>query len=344
MIVEWRRKFTHAAPAVAVFAGWLACFAKVGAGRVVGLSGALEQINKLPHALHYTDSSLNYPDYSVLPAVVSRILGATTAYSNTALQTILMVILSIVIVALVSVRSPNIAWLAVAGFFATSLPMYALHFAGGYDNLLIVMLFAAVFASQPALAIAIGVLLGATHAEIGVLTGLQLLGLSWVGFGAPIKARLQLIGGVVIGRVLLMVWLFIDDAHGTRLDFAFKFGFGKLLHGAGRSWLLILWTAASGGWLIIATVLIRQRSKRLAGVVIGGLFANVVVVALSIDESRIASMSTMVILVALACYGGKDRFHAIICAIAVAVTFSVPYAAIYLGIVLQPSTPFVLGW
>jgi hypothetical protein len=228
--------------------------------------------------------------------------------------------------------------------FATFVPVHSLRFAGGYDNVLLLGLFVAVVVDRPVAAAITGVVLGMTHAEIGAVAVLGLVGLAWCGLGPPVRQRLWTLAGIAAGRIALTVWLATEHVHGDRLDFITAYGVSRLVHEAGRQWWLIAWEAAGAGWVIVAAVLLRRRSAPVAAIVGATVLATAAVVAVTVDESRVAGLMMFTTVVALAAYGGAGRRHRAICAAAALVTLLVPWHPVFDGVRVSVAAPFRWGW
>lgn len=330
---------------------WFVVFAKVGSGLVFGIGELLRRVQVFPRLVISGEALSDYRNWAVLPLALGRLVGADTARSFAGLQAVLLVVGTVGVLATVARRRPEVACGAVVGLFATMVPSWLLYSMGSYDQLLVVLLLAMTLADARATSSVCGLLLGLTHAEAAV-TGLIGLGaLSHVGVGPPPKPRYWGLGGVLVSRVALTVWFRIAGQSGDRFTFVSEFGLGKLLGFFADTWPCILWSAAAGGWLIIASRFTVFREKRVMQVIAAVLVFNLLVSAVTADQSRVVMIITLPLVVALAAFPPDTpvpttpaRLPALVNGAALMIGLLAPLTISWVGEIAIAGRPFDLRW
>ena len=336
--------------------GWLATFAKVGSGLAYGHLEYLEQSKAFPRLLITGDPLRDYTNYSILPIAIGRMLGAGTVRSFAVLQLVILAAGSTGVLTYVAHRRPRAAIGATAAMFSTFVPAYALFFMSTYDQLLVVLILAVVLADRVNVSAALGVALGLTHAEVGGLVLCGLIAVALVGVGPRVVVRVWALLGVVAAKVGLTIWLHAAGQRNDRFSFASAYGPSRLLDYFSATWPVIVWTAAGGGWLVILAVILRRRSRRFTIAVTGVLVANLGAAALTTDQSRVAMMTTMALVVALGAFGFdesnrsesppmfQDRRVSLTWAIAAVIGLASPLVISWVGVIHHVGNPLRIGW
>lgn len=288
--------------AIGVVVGWFAVFAKVGSGLIYGIDDLLPRVKAFPDLLVTGDATVDYKNWSILPLALGKLFGAGTARSFAFLQFVILLVGTVGVLYTVARKRPQVATGALLGFFATMVPSWLLFSMGTYDQLLAVLLLAATLVDRRLTACICGLLLGLTHAEAAAVAVLGLAALSLAAVGPRVAVRLWTLGGIVASRLALTVWFRIEGQSGDRFTFVTEFGLGKLIGFFLDTWPCVLWSAAAGGWLIIARQLLRPRSRRLATAIGCTLLLNVLATAVTADQSRVIMLTTLPLVVALAAF------------------------------------------
>lgn len=334
------RRITSPGSAVAIgglaaltLAGWFLVLAKTGSRLDLSAADYVARAAELPSLLVTGDPLADYRNWSVLPLVLGRLLGAESTVAFAAVQFVVMLAGSATVVAWTAARRPRTALAALLALFATVVPAYAMTFMGSYDQLLLVALLGAAVADRRGPALLFGAMVGFTHAELGVVALAGLLALSLVGVGPSPRVRWWGLGAVVAARVVLTVWFAAAGQPSDRFAFVEAYGLDRMLDFFAATWPVIVLTAAGGGWLIVVASLAERRSARVTLVVVGVLVANLVVTAVTVDQSRVAMLATLPTVVTLAAYPPARRSRP-------AWTRVAPYAAAVIGLV----TPLWIAW
>jgi hypothetical protein len=346
------RRIPHAGSiVVGVLVLWGLVFAKVGSSLIFGIDDLLLRVRALPDLIVSGDATSDYKNWSVLPYAVGRVLGADTATSFAAVQFVVLVVGSAGVIGALARRRPMDAVHASLGLFACMTPAWVMFNMGTYDQLLVVLLLAVTLVDRPAVAAVLGVLIGATHAEAGVVALIGLLALSAVGLGPRVVTRAWAIGGVLACRAALTVWFRLAGQSGDRFAFVSQYGFGRLIGYLADTWPVVVWSAAAGGWVIIIGSLLIRRSTRLTAVVLGVLAFNLAVTAITADQSRVIMLTTFPLVVALSVYAvqPEDPPQAHDLALAVRVTGAAvgllaPLTVAWVGDIFLMGDPFQLHW
>lgn len=241
-----------------------------------------------------------YRNWSMLPLVLAKVTGASTPFRFALVQYLALVVGTAAVTwHLARTRNAAVAVAAMLAVFSTTTASYTVHFAGSYDQLLVVVLCGAVVCRRPLPGALAGIALGLTHAEIGAVVAAGLAGLAW-GRGAPgIGVRLLTLAGVVVARLGLTVWFAAAGASGDRASFLDSYGLDQTLRHFGDTWPVILWTALAGGWLVVGQGVSRS-PRRAALVVIGWIVAALLLTAATVDQTRVAGLLLLPLVLALA--------------------------------------------
>jgi hypothetical protein len=331
--------------AAACLALWVVIFAKVGVGLVFGAHDYVVRVRTFPHLQIAGDAGADYKNWSVLPLAIGRAVGADSVRSFAALQAALLVTGTAGIIGAVACRRPEAASRAVLGFFATMLPGWLLVSGGSYDQLLAVVLLAATLVEQPKLAIVIGVLLGLTHAEAATVAVLGLALLSSAQIGPRLPARLWLLGGIALARGTLTLWFHAAGQTGDRAGFVSDLGITTPLGYLANTWPIVIWSAAAGGWLVLASSMSGTRDRRARVLVVTALATNLAVTAITVDQSRVMMLTTMPLVVALAAFEDTaSSKHAPPLRQALLVGLLAPITISWVGDVAIAGAPFHVNW
>ena len=340
----WQRSGPWVVAAI-VLVGWVAVWAKVGSGVAFGAPDLMIQIDRFPRVVHFEDSISDYVNYSPLPVALAKLAGATSQRSNAFLQFLILVAGSTEVCVVAARTDRNRAGYGALALFSTIVPLQVFFFNGSYDNVLVVLLFAAALLERPLWVFpVIGLLAGTTHAEIAAVVGVELLALSWCGLGPSIGTRLRLLGGVAVGRVLVTIWALSQHTATSRWSFIRRYGPGKLVHATFSQLPLVLWSLMAGGILMVGYLLVVAPSRRLGVAVAGSLALNVLVVLLTVDETRVAAILTLPLVVVAGAFSPSRPIKRWVCVCAVAITFAPPFYVSYLGSRLKVGHPFQILW
>jgi hypothetical protein len=329
--------------------GWLAVFAKTGSGLDVSVHDYVARAAELPSILVVGDALADYRNWSLLPLVLARAVGAGSSTSFAAVQCAVLVAGSSIVIAAVARRRAGDASRAVLALFATAAPAYAMTFMGSYDQLLIVALLALALAETPALGLLIGAAIGLTHAESGAVSLLGLLLLSAIGVGPAVRTRVWTLIGLVGARIVLTVVLVAAGQPSDRFTYIREYGVSRLLGYFAATWPVIVLTMATGGWLIIAAAVLERRSVRFAICVAGILAVNLGVAAVTIDQSRVAMLTTLPLVVTLAVAvpvtaGPRPRWARLAPGLAAVIGLVTPLVVSWVGEVFRFGDPLQLHW
>jgi len=225
------------------------------------------------------------------------------------------------------------------------LPSWLLVSGGSYDQLLAVLLLAATLVERPTPAVVIGVLLGLTHAEAATVAVLGLALVSSAQIGPRFSIRAWTLGGIGFARAMLTVWFRLAGQTGDRAGFVSDLGVTTPLGYLAGTWPVVAWSAASGGWLIIANFMSGSIERRARIVVVVALATNLAVTAITVDQSRVIMLTTMPLVVALAAFGDtpspKDRpplRSALLVGLLAPITIS------WVGDIAIAGAPFHVNW
>lgn len=287
---------------------WLIVFCKVGSGLLFGIDDLVVRVRAFPRLVVQGQASSDYKNWSVLPLALGKAFRAESARSFAVLQTTLLVAGTASVLGGVARRRPAVAVGALIGFFATMLPSWLLFSAGSYDQLLAVLLLAVTLVDRSASACAVGVLVGVTHAEAATVAVIGLALLSAAGIGPRLMIRLWALTGIVAARAALTIWFRAAGQNNDRFSFATEFGVATPLGFLADTWPVVVWSAASGGWLIIASQFSGTRERRTRMAIVAALALNFAATAITADQSRVIMITTMPLVVALAAFGA-DRDH-----------------------------------
>src|SRR5215218_6466054 len=254
--------------ALVTIAGWCITFVKTGSGLDLSVDDYVARAHALPSVLVTHDPLADYRNWSMLPLVVARLVGADTPGSFSLLQCAIMIVGTVTVLCAVAWRRPRVGFAAALGLFATMTPSYALRFSGSYDQLLLVLLLAVAVVESPALAALLGTAIGLTHAEVGLVALLGLLLLASVGVGAPLRARLWALGGVLAARGVLTVALSAAGQSSDRLTFVEQYGVGRMAGYFAHTWPAIVLSLAAGGWVLLVAYTVEHRSSRVGMAVV----------------------------------------------------------------------------
>jgi hypothetical protein len=329
--------------------GWLLVFAKTGSAFDISIHDYVARANALPSLTILGDALADYRNWSLLPLVIARTLGVGSGDSFAALQCVILVVGTALVIAAASRRHAGLAVGAALALFATMVPSYALYFMGSYDQLLVVALVAVVLVERPGHAAAVGVVIGLTHAEVGVVSLAGLLVLALIGVGHSVRSRAWALGGVVAARLALTVVLAIGGQSSDRSTYISEYGLDRLLESFADVWPLIVLTAAAGGWVIVATAIAERRDVRFALVVAVILAVNVAVSAVTIDESRVVMLTTLPLILTLAAFpphaaATRPWWARAAPGVATAIGLATPLVFAWVGEAWRFGDPFHVGW
>lgn len=326
---------------------WFAAFGKVGLGLLFGVEDYVDRVRVFPHLVVRGDPTSDYKNWSILPLALGRTVGADSVRTFAALQCVVLVAGTIAVLGGVARRRPEMARLALVGLFATMLPSWLLISAGSYDQLLALLLLAATLVERPALALVAGVLLGVTHAEAATVAVLGLAFLSAARIGPRLGVRLWTLAGIGIARAALTVWFRIAGQADDRVSFVSDLGVRTPLRYLADTWPVVLWSAACGGWLIVADFLHTNRQVRVRAAVLVALGLNLAAAAITVDQSRVIMLTTMPIVVALAAFGpvpGHRETRSPVLRSALVIGVLAPVTVSWVGAVAVAGDPLHVGW
>jgi hypothetical protein len=320
--------------AAATLVGWLLVFAKTGSRLDLSAHDYVARAAELPSLLVTGDPLVDYRNWSVLPLVLGRLLAARTTAAFASVQFVVMLAGSAAVIAWTAARRPRVALAALLALFSTTVPSYAMFFMGSYDQLLLVALVGIAVGDRRRAAVLFGMIIGLTHGELGVIAVAGLVALSAVGVGPSMRVRLWGLGGVVGARLALTVWFAAAGQPSDRFSYIEAYGLERMIDYFGATWPVILLTVAGGGWVIIAAALAERRSSRVALVVAGVIVVNLAVSAITIDQSRVAMLTSLPLVVTLAAFPPSRRAARPPWAVAA------PFVAAAIGLLL----PFWISW
>jgi hypothetical protein len=249
------------------------------------------------------------------------------------------------VVGSVARRRPDVARLSLLGFFATMLPAWLLVSGGSYDQLLAVLLLAATLVERRLSALVVGALLGLTHAEAATVAVAGLALLSGAGLGPRAVIRLWTLGGIGLARTALTIWFRAAGQTGDRARFVSDLGITTPLGYLAATWPIVVWSAAAGGWLVIADFMRGAKERRARIVVLAVLATNLAVTAITVDQSRVIMLTTMPLVVALAAFGDLPcRRHALPLRAPLVIGLLAPVTISWVGEVAIAGAPFRVGW
>lgn len=335
----------------AVVAAWIAVFAKVGSGLDFGARDFIVRSQALPRQLVTGSPLEDYRNWSLLPLALQRLAGASSTRSAALVTAVtLLAGTLVVLVAVARRRGTEFGLSAVAALFSTSVPPWVMFFMGGYDQLLVVLLVLVSVARGRKTIVVTGALLSLTHAEVGALSLLGLAGLSWAdGDREQLEVRLRGLGAVLACRVVLGLWFAILGQTSTRLSFIVDYGPSTLVGHFVDSWPMILVSTAGGGWLLIADTVVASPRGRHTMVTACYLAATMAIVAFTLDESRIAALLMLPVLIGLATStvrpSGSPSRRRVVLAAAAGIGLALPLNVVWIGDVYwRLGHPFVIGW
>jgi hypothetical protein len=321
---------------------WLAVWAKVGVNFAFGIDVTVDRARRFPSLLPSGDPLTDWSIWSILPVAIGHVVHATTRVSYAVVQTLLLIGGLATVLADVGRRSGvDVARRALLALFATSVPAYLVFSTGSYDQLLTVLLFAGALSTGRRWPIAIGLLIGLTHAELGGLAAVMLLVLAAAGVGPPVSARLRLLAGVLAARVALTVWFNARGLHHDRFAFIRAYGLDTLLGQLPDSWPVALWSVMCGGWIIVAGFAADTRSRRCTVALAVCLALAVAAMIVTVDQSRVLMLAAMPVVVTIAVHapGPPRRLQA-----SVAVGLLAPLCVSVAGTTLIFGNPFAIAW
>ena len=321
---------------------WLAIWAKVGVNFVFGIDVTVDRARQFPALLQSGDPLSDWSIWSILPVLIGHVVQATTRTSCAVLHTTILIGgVAATLVAFSRRAGPEVAQRALLALFATSVPAYLIFSSGSYDQLLTLLLFAGALSAGRRWPIAIGVLIGLTHAELGLLASMMLLVLALAGVGPSIGSRVRLLVGVVVARVALTVWFNARGLHHDRFAFIRAYGLDTLLGQLPNSWPVALWSVLCGGWIIVGGFVADTRSRRVANALAVCLVLAVAAMIVTVDQSRVLMLAAMPVVVTIAIHapGPPRRLRA-----SVAVGLLAPLCVSVAGTTLIFGDPFSVAW
>jgi hypothetical protein len=110
------------------------------------------------------------------------------------------------------------------------------------------------------------------------------------------------------------------------------------------TWPIVVWSAACGGWLIVAAAV---RDARVLAAVLAALGLNLAVTAITVDQSRVIMLTTMPMVVALAAFGGASHPRATTPSVhrnALAIGLLAPVTISWVGGIAVAGNPLHIGW
>jgi hypothetical protein len=287
---------------------WLLVFCKVGSALLFGIDDLVARVRAFPGLVVNHQASSDYKNWSILPLALGKAFRAETPRSFALLHTTVLVAGTASVLRVVARRRPGVASGALVGFFATMVPSWLLYSAGSYDQLLAVLLLTVTVVDRRSAACVAGVLLGLTHAEVGAVAVLGLALLSAVDVGPRLPMRVWALTGIMAARAALTVWFRAVGQTDDRVSFATEFGVRTPLGFLADTWPVVVWSAAAGGWVIIARALVRPGTPRVRMALAAALILNLGATAITADQSRVMMLTTMPLVVALAAFGlGRDQ-------------------------------------
>jgi hypothetical protein len=326
---------------------WLAVFCKVGLGLLFGAEDYVDRVDRFPRLVVSSDVASDYKNWSILPLAVGKAFGADSVRSFAALQVVVLVAGTAVVLGTVARHRPETATRALIGFFATMLPSWLLISGGSYDQMLAVLLLAATLAERPWAASMAGLLLGLTHAEAAMVAVLGLALLSAAGIGPRPRARVWTLAGIGAARVAMTAWFRAAGQTADRARFVSELGVRTPLGYLADTWPIVVWSAACGGWLIVAAAVRDARDARVPAAVLAALALNLGATAITVDQSRVIMLTTMPIVVALAAYGGASHRRPTTPCVhrnALAIGLLAPVTISWVGGIAVAGTPLHVGW
>ncbi|MET0458397.1 MAG: hypothetical protein ABW195_04070 [Ilumatobacteraceae bacterium] len=269
---------------------WGLLFVRGGSVLALGAEPYLRNVSTFPRPFITGDPLEDYRSWSVLPIAAARLVQVSTMRGFALLQTAILVVGTAGVLGLEARRAPRRALVATLAVFMTAAPAYALQFVGSYDQLLVVLLLAAVLVRTDWAAVAIGVALGLTHAEVGFAALAMVLILGLAGVGDRSRPRCLSLLGLVVARVALQIWFSRSGLHSDRWTFIREYGVDSLAGNLLDVWPVVLWSMFGVGWVVVIRAFRdgdRRRRFALAGIAVLCLG----LCAITLDQSRIAILT-----------------------------------------------------
>ena len=353
----------HPVPTVFLLAMtlWGVVFARVGSVLALGAESYVRGIPAFPRPRVTGDPLEDYRSWSVLPIAVARAAQVSSVEAFATLQLAILVLGTSFVLSLVARHAPRRAIVATLIVFTTATPAYALHFMGSYDQLLVVLLLAALFVRREWAAVAIGALIGLTHAEVGFVSIGMVVVLALVGVGRQRRLRWLTLLGIVVSRLALQVWFSRSGLHTDRWSFVNEYGVGALAGHLVDVWPVVLWSMFGVGWIIVLRAW-KDGDRPLRVVLPGIVGLCIVLSAITLDHSRIAILTMLApfLVVALHLFDASDPWFvpprsttdrepsrlvpaAPVC-ILTAISLASPLVVAWVGRIYVFGSPFRLGW
>lgn len=191
------------------------------------------------------------------------------------------------------------AGLVGAGFVGSQTAVVLLAWIGSYDVFTVGLTSGLVVVRDRRIAALLGGAAALAGFEQTAFVLFALLALSFVGIGGP-RVRLAWAAiGLVIGRIALEVWVRANGVTHGRVWFLRETGVGHVLGQFGRSlpWLLLGGLGATVVAVVVAVIELPSVRGRI--VVVGVLAAALVPTALALDQTRVFSILTWPVVLAL---------------------------------------------
>ena len=329
-------------PPLLVVVLWVGTLAWRGSVLDLSASDYVERSSLLPDLITDESAGTAYRNWSILPLILGRLLGADTTFQFALVQWLALVVgTALVVWHLARTRGSGPALAAVAGLFATTAAAHTSYFAASYDQLLVALLCAAVVVRRPLPAVVVGIALGLTHAEVALVVALALVGWSWAGRGRDLAARLWLLLGIVTARIVLTIWFAAAGVDADRRSFVSEYGIDRTWEHLTDTWPIVLWTALCGGWVVVAVVsAAATRRERL--VIAGWIATALVLVCFTVDQTRISALLLLPLTLSLVLDHEAAEERPV--RLAALVGLAVPLVVSIAGTNHVFSSPFEINW
>ena len=285
----------------------LILLAKCGLGYYPALSNAMDVVFALPKAPEGYAPIDQWIMTSLDGPILARLLGIFTWQNYAVMHAVFVVIATVAIFVWVRLkfgsRAARLGYLALT---LTSAPIFLLTWLGSYDPF--------TFALSSFLALTTGwlgtlvlaLLLGFQHFEQGTFVCLALLLMMPQRYIKRPAVGASLIGGLVLGKGILTLYLRSIGVTGGRLDFA-------LARGLGNSWqtqtpLIPIWAFAmlGGAWLWVAFIALRaERGSGYTWRALGALALLTIPMLLTYDQVRVYSIMSWPVVLLLTLHASK---------------------------------------
>lgn len=258
----------------------------------LSIASALPDLPSLPVAQQYFFSSLT-------GLILARLLGISSAESFFALHLVVIIITAAAAIAVVYRRDGDErARLLMLAIACSSVPMVLLGWIGSYDPFTVLAILIVTIADSHIVTFVGAILLGFTHFEQGLFVVAIVLILNSHRKFSWVRTPTVLIGGLMLGKAVLMAYLVSKGLGRGRLDYASITGLYTFLKFFVRQFPVLLgsWFGAFWVWMTVAALSVVNRWTELGRWFLATALAATASL-LALDETRVFALISLPLIV-----------------------------------------------